>query len=361
MKKGYNVKKYFILLMVLLSFISCGRWRTTKLKPNKLCSIVSGSDAGNITLKYDNDGILDISFRILFHKGNIYTADNVLKRVQILEKNGSPVHLLGSKNDNTLQNKGVNNSFFNFSIIGSMAVDSNENIYVQNRFISTKRRNKNTNNKHGFAPIYILVFNKSGTLLYTLGKRGSPNIPFNYVEKLKIDDQNRLFVISRSFDTWSVYRFTGKKRDFSINFGDADFKNNEDEDELSGKIENIEVYKNGENLLISVVYYQGSLFIYRKVYNYSIAESAIDKTILEIPEPKNELFTMIDDRHIYLWDVENHDVKFVICNLDGDIINNILIELPENNESFSEIQMDDSGNLFSYHVNKRNIDVLEWR
>ncbi len=359
---GYTVRRYIIFAIIPILFLSCGRWKTTKLKSDKLCSIDSGSNAGNVMLSYDKNNILDTSFRIEFHQGNIYTADNILKRVQVLDKNGTPLLFIGPKDARFTEVDNVKKSNFNFSIIGSMAVDSVENIYIQNRFTSSKSHKKHANNKKlGFSPTYILVFNKSGNLLYTLGKRGSPDIPFNYIENMEIDKNDRLFVITRSYDTWSVFEFYRKKRIFYTSFGDADFNESDDNDEIFSKIENIKIYKSGENLLISVAYYQSSEFLYRKIFNYLISKRKIDKTIINIPDPQNELFTLEDDKHIYLWDVGDKNVKFIICNFNGNIINNILIKFPGKHESYSDILIDESGQFYSYHVSRKRIDILKWR
>ncbi len=356
------MKKYIILVLIF-SLFSCGRWKTTKLKPDQLCSLKAGADVGNLMLHFDKNDILDISFRIEFHHGNIYTADNILNRIQVLDTKGTPLLIIGPKNIQISGADDIKKSYFNFSIIGSMAVDSDENIYIQNRFASSKRRKKESNNnkKLGFSPTYILVFNKTGNLLYTLGKRGSPDIPFNYIENMEIDKQDRLFVITRSFDTWGVFVFYRKKRIFYTNFGEVDFRDSEEDDVIIGKIENIKIYKSGNNILISVAYYQGSDFKYRKIFNYSLEQREIDKTIMTIMDPQNELFTLEDDKHIYLWDVDDKKINFTICSFNGHVINNILIKFPEKKESFGDILLDEAGQFYSYHVNKKRINLLKWR
>ena len=86
-----------------------------------------------------------------------------------------------------------------------------------------------------------------------------------------------LFVISRYFDTWRVFRFKGKKRDFYFNLGELQFTEKDGEDYFKGKIENIKIYQSGDKFLISVAYYHGMRLKYRKVYVFSVEDSKINK------------------------------------------------------------------------------------
>lgn len=349
---------YFIFISVIIS-LSCGRWKTTRLKSDFLCAISSGEAPGKLMLEYDEDNILDVSFKICIYNNSIYIADNKLKTVQVLTKNGEPLMYIGDKKFSQ-DNNSVRFSRFKFSVIEALCVDSAGNIYVQNSFASS---NKNGTQRRdvGFSPSYILVFNSKGNLLYTLGKSGSPDIPFNSIESIRIDSSDKLFVISRTYDTWSVFRFTNRKRDFSSNFSEMDFKEQDGDKTLSGKIENIIVYNSGTYLLLSVAYYDETEFKYRKIYNYSIKNEKIEHTVFIIPDPKNEIFSLIENENVYLWDIDNSDIRFMVTNFKGDIVNNVYLQFPNSNNSFNEIIMDGTGQFYSYHVRKKGIEIYEWR
>lgn len=260
------MRKY-IIFIIFISLFSCGKWKTTKLKSDILCTVNPGESAGSVMLKYDADEILDISFRIWVFKDNIYIADNILKRMQVLDKKCEPVISIGDNKPGMSDKSGVKYAKFQFSNINALTVDSNGNVYIQNSFSST---GKNTAEPRGFFPSYILVFDGKGTLLYTLGKSGSPDIPFNSIENMEIDNNDRLYITTRSYDMWTVFRFVNKRRDLNINFSENDFKDIDGDDTFQGKIEKILCYKNSDNLLISVAYYFSADFKYRKIYSYSI-------------------------------------------------------------------------------------------
>ncbi len=351
------MKKYIIFIIFIFLF-NCGRWKTTKLKPDVLCTIHPGENTGEIELKYDKNDLLDISFKMWVFKNNIYIADNNLKRIQVLDNNCNPIIFIGDKKPGMDDKAEIKYSKFQFSIINSVAIDSNGNLYIQNSFAST---GKNITEPQGFFPSYILVFDRKGTLLYTLGKNGTPDIPFDFIESMEIDSNDRLHIRTRSYDMWSVYRFVNKRRDLYITFSENDFKENEGKDTYIGKIEKILSYKNSDNFLIAVAYYSGADFKYRKIYNYSIRKEKVIHAAFIITDPKNEVFALVDDKNIYLWDIDEQNLRYMICNLSGDVVNNILIKFTGMADSYNEILIDNTGRFYSYHAFKKGVEVREWR
>ncbi len=353
--------KKFIVLLIFIFIISCGKWKTNKMKSGRLCEIDAGDSLGRVSLKYDEDDILNISFKIEVKKNRIYIADNILKRFQVLDKNCEPVLYIADKKDGISENSSVRYSKFQFSIIEAIAVDSGGNIYIQNSLTPLQKNNTQISGRESlFSLSYILVFDPNGNLNYTLGRTGSPDIPFTSIESMTLDKNDRLYVMTRSYDTWSVSRFTNRRRDFIINFIDSDFKETDGSESLIGKIEKIISYQSGDELLISVGYYAGTGFRNRKIFRYSVQKEKNLENAFVIAEPKNELFAMADDR-IYLWDVDEKLIRYIIYNLKGDIVNNVSMNFPETGNSFNEILIDSSGSFYSYNASKKGIELLEWR
>ena len=167
-------------------------------------------------------------------------------------------------------------------------------------------------------------------------------------------------MISRSSDSWTIYRFSGKNRDYFINLNTLDFNDRDEGNVYEGKIDNIKVFSTGETLLISVSYYHGTRLKYIKIFEFSISAGKVERTIMEIPDPKNVLFDIIDDKYIYLWNVSNDEPKFEVANLDGNIINNVYMNMKIKRNYYSRILLDESGSIYSYHVQKSGIDIMKW-
>ncbi|NLV68974.1 MAG: hypothetical protein GXY14_14995 [Spirochaetes bacterium] len=347
--------KKIIFILIAASIIpatSCSRWFVNSLGKSRVMEIKNGDGPGQVQIVRDEYSLNELSFRLEMHDGKAILADNNLKRLQVLDSSGTPELILGSLNNiDRSRFRAVN---FNFSVIGAFTLDDSDNLYIQNRLESRKGGENGS-----FSPSYILVFNKNGELQYTMGKSGTPDLPFFYIEKLFTDSSNRLHVISRTFNSWELFIFNKRKREKYIDFSKIDFSENEGGYTYSGKIENMILTRSGDNMLISVAYYHDVRFKYRKVYEFSLEDDKIVRELTTIPDPKNVLFSIVDDKIIYLWNIEGKRIKFMLINTDGNIINNIRLDL-DNNTIFSKIITDEKGKIFSYHVAETTMKIYEW-
>ena len=351
--------KKITAISLLVSFVifaeSCTRWYVNSLSSKKIAEIKSGEGPGQVQIIRDEYTLNELSFRFEVYDDKIIAADNSLKRLQILDSNGNPELIIGSiANIDKSKYKTFN---FNFGVIGTFTRDDDDNLYVQNRLES--RSAKSDSEGANFTPSYILIFNGNGELQYTMGKTGTPEFPFFYIEKLFVDSENRLFVISRTFNSWEIFRFNKKKREKYIDFSKLDFKENEDNNTYNGKIENIRIFKSGEEILLSVAYYHDVRFKYRKLYIFSLEKDKLLREVGSFPDPKNVLFNIVDDKIIYFWNIEGKDIKFMLVNMDGNIINNVRVEF-DNNSIFSKIITDENGVIHSYHVQNDSLQIFQW-
>jgi len=333
----------------------------TELSSQKICTIPAGDGTGEVNIKKNENGLLDLTFGVHVFENRIYVKDNVASRIQVFNRDAETEMVIGKVSPSAGKNKDIKTSNINFNIIGAMATDSSSNLYAQNRLSASGRYGRRAQGNLELTPSYILYFDREGQLQYTLGQDGSTAVPFYYIEHLQVDADDRLFVVGRNDDVWSVYRFNKRKRQFFVTLGQPGFTEKEDENTYKGKIENIVLFQNGEAFLFSVAYYHGTRFKYRKIMKYSIEKNQIDKTVITTPDPKNELFTVVDNKYVYLWNVDAKDLKFVICNMNGEIINNLLMKFSERDNIFNDIYVDDSGQFYSYHVTGNGIDVMEWK
>jgi hypothetical protein len=349
--------KYFLFPIFIILCISCSQWRVSELKSKTLLSIPSGSDIKQIYLNFNDSGVLDITFSINASKDRFFIADNKSKRLQIFDMDGSLVGCIGQKKVDNLPLSAA----FSFGIIGSSSSDSENKIYIQNRIDIPPTAKISDQSDVEIAPSYILVFDHTGKLQYSLGQKGPADIPFNFIEKIFIDSSDRLFVITKNYETWGIYRFKSRIRDFFTTLGKENFKESEGGSEYSGVIENIVPFRDGNHFLISVAYYHNTRFKYRKIYNYNLAENAVGKIILKLPDPRNELYTILDDKYVLLWDTEENSLRFAIWDLDGNIVNNLRLRLNSVPSYLNQIFTDENGRFFSYSIKKNSLSIMEWK
>ncbi|OHD65324.1 MAG: hypothetical protein A2176_15430 [Spirochaetes bacterium RBG_13_51_14] len=355
------MKRLLIIIFLLpVALTDCSFLKATTLNPIRLVFIRNGTKPGQVVVKTDEYGLEDLSLGVNIYNGTICIADNELRRVQVVKPKGDVELIIGPMKN--VSDKDTNTQKFNFGVIGYIAMDDSM-IYIQNKFSHIRDSNTEAmsdNDSIDFSPSYILVFNRSGELQYTLGQKGTPDTPFYHIERLVVDSKGRLFVISRSTDSWSIYRFRGKKRDYFLNLGTLEFRDQEEGNVYEGKIDNIKIFDRGEKMLISVSYYHGLRLKYIKIFEFSIGSGRVERTVMEIPDPKNVLFDIIDDKYIYLWNVSNDEVKFEVSNLDGAIINNVYLNMKYKRNYYTRILLDESGQIYSYHIMGSGIDIVKW-
>ena len=371
-----------IILLIIIFLTGCSNLFTSSLAQKTIASIKMGSGPGEIQIeteetkdlsesddkgkeknketknksRWNDNALKTLTFKIAVNQDKIIVVDKNFKRLQVFDGGGSLELLIGAINTKeSKEKKSYKEVNFNFSVIGSFIMDNDNNIYVQNRLIT-----RSSVGESDFLPSYILVFNKNGELQYIMGKTGTPDIPFFYIEKLFIDSDGRLFVLSRSFNTWELFRFNNKKREKYDDFSKLNLVETEGKNTYKGTIENVEIFENGKGVIISVAYYHDVRFKYRKLYEYSLEKNEIVREITNIDDPKNVLFNIVDDKILYFWNIEGKETKFMLVNMNGSIINNIKIEFDRNN-IFSKIIHDESGAIYSYHVNDDRLKIFTWR
>lgn len=345
------------MIFLCLSISGCTKWFVNSLSPKTYASLKNGDGPGQIQVLRDEYSLNELSFRIGINKGKIIAVDNNLRRLQVIDEGSNAELIIGAiQNIDKNRQKAVS---FNFNVISAFTMDKDNNLYVQNRLVSKNSASPEQDGTN-FSPSYILVFNEHGELQYTMGKSGTPDIPFFYIEKLFVDSDNRLFVLSRTFNTWELIRFNKRKRDKYIDFSKFDFKEADNSNTYSGRIENIVILNSGNDVVISVAYYHDTRFKYRKLYELSLEKDKLTREITTIADPKNVLFNIVDDKILYFWNIEGKDVKFMLVNMEGNIINNIKLVF-DNNNIFSKIIYDEKGVIFSYHIYDDTIKIYKWK
>lgn len=358
-----NSKVLVIVGLALIMTTSCSQWKLNNLTRKNLLNIPNGTSLGNVSISSKDNVLMKLSMDVTESGGRFYVADNIMNRLQVFDGNGKLELVIGKeKFDHTKNDSGFNRSSFNFGSIGVIAVDSEKNIYVQNSILAREVGSSVSSDVDPNSnPSYILVFDKKGTLQYTIGQRGKADSPFYYIENLFTDHKDRLFVISRTFDSWSVSRFTRDERDFTTSFNRADFLEKENNKSLNPVIENLKTFNAGDQFVVSVSYYQESRFKYRKIYLYDIDKKEPLKEIMELPDPRNALFDIVDDKYLYLWNMDSRSVKFIIYTLDGDIINNLQIEMQQTGALYEKIKIDDNFEFYTFSIFPERLEVFGWK
>lgn len=375
------------MLTTLLFISGCAKWKVSELQKNVLFEIQHGTIPGTLDISPNENEIVDLTFDVRISNNMVLCSDNRQHRFQVFNLEGEPEMAIGAVdvNDDTETDEtdetaesdedsgepeapelpfdgSIKLIDFSFGIIGTFVSDNEGRIYVENTILPADDDNRRKQHSDmDMSPSYILVFNNEGEILYSLGKDGSTEIPFHSIYNMYTDNRGRLFVISKSSENWSVFRYDGKTRDFAANFDKESFIENDEGTAYSGLVENIIVFNSGNRLLVSVAYYDEIRFKYRKIYEYHVNENRIGKAVLELPDPRNELFSILEDKYIILWDYERRDLRFSIWNLQENIINNLRINLNGVRPFFEKVLVDETGRLYTLIVKEETVEIKEWK
>lgn len=354
------MKRNLLLLFIIL-FASCAQWRVSDLTSSRILSIPAGEKIGSVTLDIDDQGLKNLTTSVNASYSRMTVADNIASRLYVYDENEKLTMVIGGKLPEETKEedspKEMIQASFDFSSIGVHTSDKWGNIYAQNRLNRVSAGDQGGE----FSPSYILAFNEAGQLMYTLGKNGTPDIPFYYIEDIHVDEKGRLFVISRSFDSWHLYRYRGKELDVERPLDTLPIDATVDGNSYTSRIEDVRVYNRGEKLLISVAYYYGKRFKMRRIYDYSIETNKIMRTIVELADPKNVLLDCVDNKYLHLWDHDGDAIRFMVLNMEGVLVNNLSLTFPDNAYYYETVMTDNRGSLFSYHISRDAIDIFSWK
>jgi hypothetical protein len=217
---------------VILVLHGCGKNRVAELKKDKLFSIPIGTVEEDIGVQRKQNGEFHGPGMVLFRNGFFFVVDAVNQKIMKITTPGDVILVIskGGSGDTDTTGTGTvlrtkERKQYNFGIIGQIAVDNENNIYVQNKFIQKEEKksvidiisiDKDVNNADKEYTesymSYIVKFDRLGNFQYRLGKGGIGSDPFYYIYKIATDINGNLIVLTAddTWDTWTYYTFDPK-------------------------------------------------------------------------------------------------------------------------------------------------------
>lgn len=344
--------KVFLILFPVLS--ACSNWQINEMSGSAVAVISQGTGIGQIAVNMKDNGVYDNSFSIDVSRGEVIVGDNALKRLQVIDKDKNVKLFIGPK----ISDKAPPSGVFSFGTIAKSVIDSEGNCFIQNVI----RPQSGSSEQGDISSSYILVFNSLGRLQYTIGQKGQADIPFNSIHLMYIDSNGRLIVLENNHEIWKLYRFVGKTRELFNTFGSESFIKKADWEDAKCFIENIIPFESGNEFAMSVSYYKDTRFKYREIVLYDSKDDSI-KTLMQLPDPKNELFSILDNKYFLLWDSTSTDIRFSIWDTNGKSISNKRIQSDyfSKDSVLAKIFHDETGNVFTLSVSSSNVIVTEWK
>jgi len=215
-------KNIFIVCFVLiLLFFGCSRNRVAELDKERLFSMNIGDGVESVGVLRNTNGEFIGPKQVLYRNGFFYLVDSVNQKVMKITTPGDVILVLSSgeetqEEEDILRTK--QRRSYPFNQIGSIAVDNENNIYVEDKVLQNLQQkeeidllgnsmNYEENGEHFVS--YIMKFDRLGKFLCRIGKHGVDTEPFYYIFKIDTDKDGNLQVITSDerWEIWTYYRF----------------------------------------------------------------------------------------------------------------------------------------------------------
>lgn len=215
----------FMILITGLSlvFYGCSKNKVEELKKERSFSIPIGSGVEEIGVLKDDSGLFSGPGSVIFKNGFFYVVDTVNQKLLKITKPGDVILVIsrGTRKENEEENvlRTKQRKYFEFNNIGNVAVDNENNIYIEDKFIEKLPEKTEIDifstesileqEKHEIYVSYILKFDRLGNFMYKIGKNGIDSDPFFYIYKTDVDDDGNLIVLTvdEEWKTWDYYKF----------------------------------------------------------------------------------------------------------------------------------------------------------
>lgn len=225
MKKRFPFSHMFFCLLVAAAlFNGCSGKRIVELKKEKLFTIPVGNGLEEIGVHRGKNGQFSGPTTVLFKNGFFYIVDRVNQKVLKVTTPGDIILTLSKgeseiePDDETVLRLKERKSY-PFDIIGEIAVDSENNIYIEDKLLNAGPEkteidvfDPSSGAGEGGEEMYvsyILKFDRLGRHLTKIGKGGPGSEPFFYVYKMDVDSEGNLIVLTGEGEwrKWTYYKF----------------------------------------------------------------------------------------------------------------------------------------------------------
>jgi len=212
-----------VMIILVIFLFSCSSGKVEELKKEKLFSIPIGEDEEEIGVIRDRNGFFSGPRSVLFKNGFFYVVDPVNKKILKITTPGDVILVIsyGDKPEASDQEvlRTKQRRQFHFDEIGQIAVDNENNIFVENRFIEQLPEKEEIDlfNPEGMTSggnneVYmsrILKFDRLGLYQYSIGKNGRDTDPFYLVYRIDVDEDGNLLVLTTDdeWETWTYYKY----------------------------------------------------------------------------------------------------------------------------------------------------------
>jgi hypothetical protein len=215
-------------MTALFSITGCTKNRIVELKKDLLFSIPIGNEEEEIGILMESNGRFVGPSDVIFRNGFIFAVDSVNQKILKITTPGDIILIIadGTASEDSQEEDAVlrtkQKKYHDFNQIGRIAVDHENNIYVEDVFLQKKEVESvidifsiddelviGEKEYEESYMSYILKFDRLGNFIHKIGKNGIDGDPFYYVYKMGLEKNGNLVVLTgdEDWNSWTYYRF----------------------------------------------------------------------------------------------------------------------------------------------------------
>jgi len=364
--------KYIILIIIL--FLSCVRFKVDELSSNILFNIPIGNDIKSLQFRTINNLPINLPNTLFYANDKIYVPNLEQGTVKIFNKSGDLEIIIGS-NLELPKDKKITIIDFPLSQAVKVIPGHSGDYYIQNRLSSVDiKKDQNLNN---VVPVekeipnssYIIHLKESGDLIGSIGTQGLKSSPFGYIYHMSVDNNSNLFVY-HLFGYFKFITWIDPKGKLLQEIQENELSNIINEVNSKVEIEDIVPFSNSDNFLVSVAYRNKKVnkgikyrFKYRKIFKFNRLNISAGKIMVKITDPKEALFWTAPNEGFYVYQNEGkiNTIRIQVYNKEGNHINNKRLTLTGSRFNWRQIYSNFKYEILTIYSNGKSISLYNWQ
>ncbi|XDD51398.1 hypothetical protein AB3N59_06525 [Leptospira sp. WS92.C1] len=376
-KRLFHFLPFGTALFIFL-FLSCTRFKVDNYNSYLYGRIKLGNTLADIQAKILNGVPTNLPQNIPVVSGKIYIPDFEQSLLKVFSTDGEIKFILG-----TLKEKiGDKYKLIPAKIgkIGLVAVNSDEEIYIQSRGggkeeqpkvdpgsedIFIKKSGSFDTELREVIPSSILHYSDTGKLLSTIYVEGtSGNTPFGYIERMETGEDDLLFVFHKQNGDMklSIYDNGVLLKSISAsNFSEIVA----DTDVVQSRLETILPHLEGKYAVASFSLFdkKNSRFKSRKILKYDFETKTVTQ-LKEIQDPSESLYWILKDNNFFIWETETEEessIRLQVHDDEGNHVNNIRLNYLPPRGLWRETWMDSGDEIYSARIKSGYLEIHKWK
>lgn len=283
-------------------------------------------------------------------------------------ENPEPVLLTNTSGEGRSSNR--NAYSFNFRNTGEIAITNNNHLLVEDNVPDNRTDYDETTGSN--LNRIVLRFDNKGNFINFLGREGIGGTPFPYIEKIEVNNNNEIIIITRTMKTWNIYWYSEKGSLMYTIIVPLDDLPVPEEGDYIPSLETIvpdrstkavylkiDYYNKNDNNLDYTMSYMWTLDLTEEKYTRSIRIPELDKD--ESDDIPGFLGVNNAGKFYFLTYLSDNIFQVMVLEENGTVITRSELVMMDEEISYRDLFLDPNGLLVALLGEYDKAEVVWWR